>query len=573
MLSPSISNDINIGVTPSFPINNAINTLEGYLSADGDDIEILNEKLVIFPNVEKNCEYKLAYRFDYVYVDLKTTWIDAHTSNILKTSEGSDDVFSVSHKVEKNSKKKFFQRFLLPPTGPIFIHNMGGTDCGNVSNLDSILTVPPTCPIDDTTPLEQTVLRAASCTVENLEALDPETNFNPLHIAVNMEGSALCGSASFPGSVPENGAVRITNGQQLTDIIAHEIGHTFINQFFFSNANEANEFMSRAVHEGFSDIIGEFIEFMCHGSTDFITFDVLDIDDDIKRDLSEPICYSDITEINNGNYHQSGRIIGHWFFNLSNDIGMEPAMKFSLDVIKAMPAGGISLEGFRETVIALSKSQFDFCSDEALAIRNALDAVCLGASGGGCETIDIGGSKIVCEENNSLNLFVASPVVGANYRWTFPIGWSVSGNPTGNHVNGTTLGVTNIPQYPYYPQNFNICVYSPHIGLNSQRCMRVTVRDCDGDDPTCEEYYGIGGKPSTPITNNAIKEFDSSNVYKEKAHLIRVFNFNGTLLYESLLDDFNENSFQRTDGVILVLAYYDKAGKLIKTKKKLIHNN
>lgn len=567
MMTPSIANDINISVIPGLPNNNVLNILSEYHTANGEEVNIIDEKLVIFPNALMDCEYHLSYRVEYNWNGRRKAWINAQNGSILRTISGVDNTIPQEEEESSINNKGFFKNQFTyqnpPPAGPIFIHDLANINCtvidqtaGTINFIPetTVLNAPIVCPVTPSDPNAFDVLNRMNCIVQVFEELSPSTSFDTIHIGINV----TCNNAiSYLGGLPSNSTLLIGSGLEQVDVLGHELGHVFINQFFSSRINE-DERRSRAVHEGFSDIFGEFAEYMCTGSNDFLR-------NNGSRDLSRKACPDDFPL---DEYHNRGQVIGHWFFLLSegdpslgiNGMGMENAMEFALEVLEAIPVGDVSLKSFGETVLAVAQGNFDLCSDEGFAIHKALEVVCLIDDFPGCN-FSIDGQKVVCEEGNKLELSIGNGVSFANYSWTFPIGWSVEGNVLGNQLTGTALNVTQFPTYPYYPQTFNICVYSPNMGPDYKKCTTVKLRDCDRDDPTCWDYYSWGRKRD--VTKNQLY------IRSEDIYQVKFFNLFGKLLYIGSYEKHTIELEKFSDEKVFIVAFYDKAGNLLKSEKKI----
>ena len=167
-------------------------------------------------------------------------------------------------------------------------------------------------------------------------------------------------------------------------------------------------------------------------------------------------------------------------------------------------------------------------------------------------------------------LKIAFPNV--SYRWNFPIEWTVAGATAGsNEYYGTNLIVTNIPNYSYYSQFFDIHLYSPQVGIESSRTFRMELMDCLNDDPDCEDYYA-----ETALTkegNNSEAKANHSQSFTleatENIALVKVYDLTGRLLFEGILSDFEDQkaTFQNR---VLVCAYYDENGQFLFSEKHFI---
>lgn len=176
----------------------------------------------------------------------------------------------------------------------------------------------------------------------------------------------------------------------------------------------------------------------------------------------------------------------------------------------------------------------------------------------------IEGNNYVCEEDNYLYLYIGNPTPDAGYRWYFPIEWTVQG-AVGNTYEGTQLIVTGFPTYDWYPRYFNIQVYSPTLGTEFTQFKRVKLTNCDGDDPTCEEFYSL--KRGNSIGNR----LDSENTHygsTNHASSLKVFDITGRTLYFGVPSAFDKNSILYRG--MIFLTYYDKSNKIVKSEKQIL---
>ena len=167
-------------------------------------------------------------------------------------------------------------------------------------------------------------------------------------------------------------------------------------------------------------------------------------------------------------------------------------------------------------------------------------------------------------------LKIAFPNV--TYRWNFPIEWTVAGATAGsNEYYGTNLIVTNIPDYSYYSQFFDIYLYSPQVGVESSRTFRMELMDCLNDDDDCEDYYAETAL-AKENNNSEVKAKDNQNFTletKEDVAMVKVYELTGRLLFEGTPSNFEgqKATFQNR---VLIYAYYDENGQFLFSKKHFI---
>ncbi len=223
------------------------------------------------------------------------------------------------------------------------------------------------------------------------------------------------------------------------------------------------------------------------------------------------------------------------------------------------------------------------CSDIGKAIVDQFDQMCIGSRDDICpEGFRINGPITYCEEDDFVCLRVEN--LGGqsfdDYRWQFPDGWDIvlgDGSPyNGNQSTYERAFVcVDFPDYPYYPKKIEICakrVVTPFFGSDT-RCFTLTLKDCDFDDPTCEEYHGFDGFSQNSALNSRSEGTRSINANSSSASNISVFSINGTLLYQGeKLSVENENNMLRSYNQMLLFVEYDSNGKLLGTRKKLPTN-
>ncbi|MEZ4885149.1 MAG: hypothetical protein R3E32_10520 [Chitinophagales bacterium] len=157
-------------------------------------------------------------------------------------------------------------------------------------------------------------------------------------------------------------------------------------------------------------------------------------------------------------------------------------------------------------------------------------------------------------------MYLGGGLATTDYNWRIHGGGSfvTTGNQQGNNVYGTTsLIITDLPKYPYYPQYLIIEVYSPTLGTDYTERKRITLIDCNGDDPTCKEYYGLkrSNEDISPISDSVAKT-------------IRGFDLTGRLVFERDMDEFNRQDLKTNE--LMILVSYDANGQMVEVKKSFI---
>lgn len=86
-----------------------------------------------------------------------------------------------------------------------------------------------------------------------------------------------------------------------------------------------------------------------------------------------------------------------------------------------------------------------------------------------------------------------------------------------------------------------------------------TIKDCDGDDDTCEEYYGLR---LGNIVDQTI-EFDL-------VETVKIYDLNGRILrITSSIENINLDKFNNN---ILIYVYLDIEGNILGSEKNFISN-
>ena len=212
----------------------------------------------------------------------------------------------------------------------------------------------------------------------------------------------------------------------------------------------------------------------------------------------------------------------------------------------------------------MARAQFGMCSNEYLSILRAWNAIW-------CESLstcqyNLFGPHSVCEEDDNFEICISGGLPNAHYNWTI-IGpgsteFKSRRGLVGNSQNGgDCLEIIDIPKYPYYPQYITIQVYSPTVGSRYIQKKRVIIKDCNGDDPTCEEYYGLNiNNPSPRIQNAPI-----SNMKIENSSYVQIYNYLGQILYTG--EVIKNLRYQSKFKGILYIVYYDSERKILKTER------
>lgn len=375
------------------------------------------------------------------------------------------------------------------------------------------------------------------------------------------------------------------------DIIGHEMGHTYINEYFLSGIN----YTSKSIHEGLSDVFGTYVECHLESGCDWTVGDDLDLIDsgnNYYRDLDDYICFDDV--VNDIHYHHRGTIIGHWFYLIVNgssfyhisSLGIEKAINIVNSALVFM-SDNQDIEDLMLATLVASDNIYGYCSDESTSIRRAWDRVCVTPPTFPCHFY-VQGYNYVCEEDNSLVLDVMGGPPSATYTWTI-LGrnnteYSIVGGTSGsNQFIGSKLIIDEFPTFPYYPQDVIFRVFGSGSGLSPAFIINkhVKILDCDHDDPTCDEYYSNQSRkfPNTDVfsfsNDGRLSEFDKewNEDSFSKPIYFEVYDVLGRRLYSRNVTEYEKIQifWERYYGQVLLFKYYFEDGS-ISTKLKICNN-
>ncbi len=544
--------------------------------------------LVVSHDLNKQCNYVLAWKATYMQNGQKTSWVDAHTGTILKTVDSAMGIKASLATTGPNYPPNPILNdatiggttFLQSPDGQITLYDFG-TDCPETTlNTDEWEPnlVPSTSNSEwgtETTPEAYQAFYVTSLVIDAFESLD--INFESVNVASCLGFGAF---SLFDSTIEETYIyIGLFDGDTgaLFDILGHELGHTFLNQYLIYDTPGG-----QSLHEGIADILGTYIESIITGSTDWVIGDdESNVASLTGRDLQNPEfdCFTDVSHLggNQGEQYDRGQPLGHWFYLASqgDNQSIPPIPAIGMDAVIEILIEALQEDGFGEgntdypdlmaATLIVVENDFGRCSDEFLAIARAWEAICvdtgLGTGVPDCNfSILNTGSDIVCEEDDFLHLYLGGGLATTDYNWRIHGGGSfvTTGNQQGNNVYGTTsLIITDLPKYPYYPQYLIIEVYSPTLGTDYTERKRITLIDCNGDDPTCKEYYGLkrSNEDISPISDSIAKT-------------IRGFDLTGRLVFERDIDEFNRQDLKTNE--LMILVSYDANGQMVEVKKSFI---
>lgn len=580
MLIPHIITGINLTTTPTYTASNVVGDFPNLTT---NDLELL-----IVSNAEGNCNNNLVWKGIYNQSGQSfLRYVDAHTGQISRTIEighhlvaPMNNTASYGNTVDLDDRTTNGVTDLASPDGTLRVYNFGSilpaTDPINSSEWSTSL-IPTTTNGSWTTEAPTEVYQLfylMSYARGVYKSLDLDIT--------QIEAGVSLGFNNSRSAVENNSSLAFflfgyNNGQPLIeiDIVGHEFAHAILDNFIVDE---------NIMHEGLSDIFGTFIESKFqNGSTDWIygdnnsnflpSFDY--------RDASDDACFKFINATRLE--YLNGNVLNHWFQLISEgdpnvfvpSLGMDAALNI---VLAALTTGGDnpSFEDFARQTLSNTMLNFGRCSDEYKAIYNAWEEVfCdpsqpLNLSGfpQPC-TFSISGPLQTCEEENHVSN--PSPYIfcydgpNSKYQWTIvsenSTQFGLSGNQTGNMTitDGPCLTIDEIPEFNYYPKYFTIEVYNLTLGPDSKIKKTIPIFDCNEDDPTCQDYYGL-----MPNNTSNLKEIDNS--LKKNVDLIKVYSTEGKELFSTKnIDNFLLTEIKYKG--FLLISYLDKNGKVITTRK------
>lgn len=421
-----------------------------------------------------------------------------------------------------------------------------------------------------------------------IDELNERLGINFTNVRVGFQ-PAYDNAQSVAGGLPNNQAdfvFGIINGVSTVefDVVAHELGHAIVRQFIEYSLIEGG-----SLHEGISDMFGTFIESILDpNGLDWVIGNDMPL---AIRDLENTTrnCFTNIQ--NEQSRHLRGEALGHWFFlcvngSAANNIPPMNIAEVMNLVVDALPNLGNNADypDLMRATISLAAFRFGTCSDQFRTILRAWEQICVPTGhrmvNPNVPCADLTGVTSVCEENNIINICVSQNAV-ANFnfgRWTI-IGRnstdfkSVGGMQGNSQHGGNCINIFKIADMPFYPQTITIQYWHPQIGQTLTR--RVVIRDCDGDDPTCHEYYnGVGRSSQDKLSAAIFNEFINTDDIDLRTKIdngelkLIVYDLMGNIVNPSIYSDINNITCPQ----ILIYTYWDKNGRLIKTKKVFTAN-
>jgi len=582
MLSPYIYEDINISIVPSITESQLAQALNVTVS------NVSSFQLKIVNNLMQNCEYRLTYLTSYTSEEEgdMVGWVDAHSGQFL-------------HKAPLHNNKN-------APTANFGIQFMNDTENGNLTELRNQRLrcydmtgnqgnnfnendIPASPIIRDWEAIDANpeVFQLFWMTDLVIEELNNRLGINFIDVRVGFQPT-FGNARSIAGGLPNNQAdflFGIINGVSTVefDVVAHELGHAIIRQFISSALPQGG-----SLHEGISDMFGTFIESILDpNGLDWVMGDDMPL---AIRDLQNTTrnCFTDIQNLTSN--HNRSEALGHWFFLCVNGSAANNIPPMNIEevmnlIVDALPNLGNNADypDLMRVIINLAIARHGPCSDQVRTLVRAWERICVPTGHEfanptvPCAELN-NGQTSVCEENNIINICLSS-IAGINHnfgRWTI-IGRnstdfkSTRGMQGNSQYGGNCINIFKIPEMPFYPQTITIQYWHPQIGQTLTR--RVVIRDCDGDDPTCHEYYnGVGRSSQDELIVAIFNEFSNADDIDLKTKIdngelkLIVYDLMGNIVNSSIYSDINNLISPQ----ILIYTYWDNRGDLVQTKKVFV---
>lgn len=296
-------------------------------------------------------------------------------------------------------------------------------------------------------------------------------------------------------------------------------------------------------------------------------------------------CFANIAGLNQ--QHARGEALGHWFFLCVTGDATTGIPPMDIDevmqlIMEALPnlGGNPDYPDLMAVTLDIAEQAYGTCSDEFLTVLRAWEQICVPTGHRMANPNEpcvflVFNTVNVCEESNTFSICL-SPNSGLSGRWTISgrnsVGFASLVGMQGNmQQGGDCLSITHIPDMPFYPQAMTVDYWSSALGQTLSQ--RINILDCDGDDPTCEEYYGLAGLRQ----GSEAQEVSAAQRIPEMPEAAtRLDNDLEIIVYDLMgrrLDINREQLYSNQGGAprIVVLTYWDSAGNFVKSEKVLIY--
>ena len=566
---------------------------------DGD---IVKADLVLDINPNDGCNFIQLWQIQYVEGgECKWAWIDASTGDLIRDASCGDNLYSMnldnlSKDIENSSRissSNFSnQNSFLDPNENLDIILVSRVDCGESVDANSVESVTAddnteiVCPDIDSegevafeNENHQELFDAFNATNSCFQEL--EINFPPAYVLVDC---AIQSPSSFPFSENQQSGIlfQFPSEEQdfnnfdkwySTDIISHEYGHHFLNNFFLSITSDSHDI----IHEYFSDLFAIYVSSV--GCEEEIDWELNNDDGVVIRDfdLENPCKYLNLENPLSGFSHSHIEPFNYMAYTLVDGgfIGLEDFFNMTVDILSIFPDDG-DLSDLAEFYLQSFQVEFGECSDESDFLVELLEDLCLydDARLVDCEiNFDITSSGSSGSNINSVTTYehVANGLViirltsddlndDAKYFWSgLRPDWIINNTTNNQNTNATQIRI-QFPKFLTYPRRFTICAYAPSLE-DHRGCIDIEVEDCNNDDPDCDVSIELEDDLREHNT-----EARSINEILESNNLVRIYNINGMLISEGFVN-FELEKLNQYPQQIFIIEEYNTNGSLISITK------
>ena len=532
----NIGEQINVPTQPTFS-KTSIGELIG---ADN-----YTSNLIISNSFNSGCQFDLIWEVNYIIDGHLTSFINAHTGDVLRTVPRYSEA-GFGDAVCKN-KEYSSSSFICPFVTSIIVHE-GSGPCDKIKAGD-IEGLPIMSPL---TPEAEIVVSQMT----GVLAIYSEIGvcFDEIHLVIGCSGGSASSDVTGNNAHIKIGSNDLTGNGTTCELLAHELAHKILYRRI--KYDEINNVPGVILHEAIADMYAMYVEFMCEGNSDWIRGDGLR---EGGVDFSVPVCFD-------GSSDSAKDAPTHWYFLVLTELGMEDGISFLQDITNLLD-NNTGFTEFRQAAMLIAALHFPggVCNPSYNVIGTAFTTVCFpGFTPVDCDQygFSINPPTIFCEEDERLCLRIGGNThFSIDYEWQIPPTWS---NMTLND-NGSVM-CTDFHDYPYYPQYIRICAISSALPTSiAKKCINVTLRDCDGDDPTCEEYRGRPSIGQDYFYTNEVSE----NLNNDGFDRYKIYNISGQMIYSGteenprlILNKYREQ--------ILIYEMHNSKNGIFQIEKRLI---
>jgi len=395
-------NDNSISLAPRFLTNFDIDINNSINLADLDDIlkaeYILKADKVIKVNLNDDCKYNLVWKVYYFSNGDKLAFVDAFTGYIYQELDANQyknaptEDYGIKMMIDNDfdsdgNGSLDMTKLQTPASSGTIIKTYDVNKTINYATFKLDDFVDQLIPSSDKN-VEWDITNAAPNVYQAhwiIQKVDEYyTNslgidHNIINVAANCSGA---GALSLGVSDLNETYINLGeyNGSTYSeyDIIAHEMGHTYLNGFL-----DYTQKGNKSLHEGISDMFGVYIESLYQGYVDWKIGDKIPKE---IRDLQNPTypCFDNVK--NSGSGHDRGQPIGHWFYliseavpdacDIAGELGVDKAMGIVMDAIDYLDVND-DYEQFRDYTLDVVDNTYGPNSNEANTVRWAWDKICV----------------------------------------------------------------------------------------------------------------------------------------------------------------------------------------------------